>query len=1002
MNTPTLSFATPDSAEPAWLTAARDALEHAPDPNAARRLADNALAATTPEIRADLVGCPEDAIAAVFQALCGVAPFFASALVRNPSWLPALAAEDYSKPRPPATLLADLDAALETVRSRDPSQSDAAIRVLREFKYYELARITVRDCWPTWLPLPESAETLSELSLLADALLDGALAIAVAAISAQLGPAKWASVEASDPDIELGFCVLGLGKLGSRELNYSSDVDLVYVFEDPAAPVFQPEFDPEFDREPDSDSQRGSTVTPVEYFTRLGQKFGAIVTETTAHGFLYRIDLDLRPEGGQGGLVISDNALATYYEAWADTWEKAAFIKARPVAGDLDLGWRTVRAVDPMIFRSSMDYAAVESIRTLKAKVEAAHGHNDSGFNVKIDSGGIRDIEFIAQSMQLLHGGRILQVRDPSTQGALERLAGAEVLPRAEVDGLLDAYRFLRRLENRLQMEAERQTHVLGTKPAQRRRIAHAMGYRGPNSAEEFDVELGVQRAKVVFFFESFLGGGEDEKIFELFARNVPRLVALESSRRLILQLSSHFAREIGASPDPERALNNLDRFIQAVGRRQFYYDLMVDRPELVTRLVTLFAASKFLSDVIASHPTLIEPLFSDPAVLIPSREAMFADLQALVGAGIDAGGDDTEARLDSLRLFKHRQVLNAGLLELDEKIDRVALETALTTIAEVCTETALDFARHALSKRSATAPAEGSATFLIVAMGKLASRELSYGSDLDLVFVFDVLEDDAMRLVEAQEYFVRLAQRFISVLQTSTREGSCYDIDARLRPSGNQGMLVSSLASFEHYHDTSAQIWERQALLRARPVVGDAALAEAFQSLRIGILSRELPPDLGDEIHRIRVRIEAELARETHAHRNFKTGRGGVFDVECAVQYLQLRHGREHPELFDWRRTEEHLDRLAELGAMTQDDHRVLCDGWEFLQRLGNRLRVMENRSISDLDEERGDMEGLARRLGYRSSGRERGAYRELLRDYDRHTTLVREAYLRILGVEG
>jgi len=1002
LNATTLSFATPDSAEPAWLTAARDALEHAPNPNAARRLADNALAATTPEIRADLAGCPEDAIAAVFRALCGVAPFFASALVRNPSWLPALAAEDYSKPRPPATLLADLDAALETVRSHDPSQSDAAIRVLREFKYYELARITVRDCWPRWLPLPESAETLSELSLLADALLDGALAIAVAAISAQLGPAKWASVEASDPDIELGFCVLGLGKLGSRELNYSSDVDLVYVFEDPAAPVFHSEFDPEFDREPDSDSQRGSTVAPVEYFTRLGQKFGAIVTETTAHGFLYRIDLDLRPEGGQGGLVISDNALATYYEAWADTWEKAAFIKARPVAGDLDLGWRTVRAVDPMIFRSSMDYAAVESIRTLKAKVEAAHGHNDSGFNVKIDSGGIRDIEFIAQSMQLLHGGRILQVRDPSTQGALERLAGAEVLPRAEVDGLLDAYRFLRRLENRLQMEAERQTHVLGTKPAQRSRIAHAMGYRGPNSAEEFDVELGVQRAKVVSFFESFLGGGDDEKIFELFARNVPRLVALESSRRLILQLSSHFAREIGASPDPERALNNLDRFIQAVGRRQFYYDLMVDRPELVTRLVTLFAASKFLSDVIASHPTLIEPLFSDPAVLIPSREAMSVDLQALVGAGIDAGGDDTEARLDSLRLFKHRQVLNAGLLELDEKIDRVALETALTTIAEVCTETALDFARHALSRRSTTAPAEGNATFLIVAMGKLASRELSYGSDLDLVFVFDVLEDDAMRLVEAQEYFVRLAQRFISVLQTSTREGSCYDIDARLRPSGNQGMLVSSLASFEHYHDTSAQIWERQALLRARPVVGDAALAEAFQSLRIGILSRELPPDLGDEIHRIRVRIEAELARETHAHRNFKTGRGGVFDVECAVQYLQLRHGREHPELFDWKRTEEHLDRLAELGAMIQDDHRVLCDGWEFLQRLGNRLRVMENRSISDLDEERGDMEGLARRLGYRSSGRERGAYRELLRDYDRHTTLVREAYLRILGVEG
>ncbi|MEE8165466.1 MAG: hypothetical protein V3T64_07855, partial [Myxococcota bacterium] len=538
MNKPTLSFATPDSAEPAWLTAARDALEHAPNPNAARRLADNALAVTTPQIRAALAACPEDAIAAVFRALCGVAPFFASALVRNPSWLPALAAENYSKPRARATLLADLDAALETVRSRDPSQTGAAIRVLREFKYYELARITVRDCSPEWLPLPESAETLSELSLLADALLDRALAIAVEAIAAQIGPAKWASVEASNPDIELGFCVLGLGKLGSRELNYSSDVDLVYVFESPEGPVFQSEFDPEFDRELDSDPQRGSAVAPVEYFTRLGQKFGAIVAETTAHGFLYRIDLDLRPEGSQGGLVISDNALETYYEAFADTWEKAAFMKARPVAGDLDLGWRTIRAVDPMIFRSSMDYAAVESIRTLKAKIEAAHGHSDSGFNVKIDSGGIRDIEFIAQSMQLLHGGRIPQVRDPSTQGALERLAGAEVLPPTAVDGLLDSYRFLRRLENRLQMEAERQTHVVGTRPAQRTRIARAMGYRGPNSAEEFDLDLGVHRAEVVSFFESFVGGGDDERIFELFSRNVPSLVALDTSRRLIRQLS--------------------------------------------------------------------------------------------------------------------------------------------------------------------------------------------------------------------------------------------------------------------------------------------------------------------------------------------------------------------------------------------------------------------------------------------------------------------------------
>jgi glutamate-ammonia-ligase adenylyltransferase len=289
--------------------------------------------------------------------------------------------------------------------------------------------------------------------------------------------------------------------------------------------------------------------------------------------------------------------------------------------------------------------------------------------------------------------------------------------------------------------------------------------------------------------------------------------------------------------------------------------------------------------------------------------------------------------------------------------------------------------------------------------MGKLASRELTYGSDLDLIFLFEFKTDadevDANGLPEAQAYFVRLTQRLISALQTPTTSGSCYEIDTRLRPSGNQGMLVTSLGSFERYHAENALAWERQALLRARPVAGDPALAEAYEGLRLSILKAPLPDDLASELHRVRQRMEKELARETDRRRNLKTGRGGALDVESVVEYLRLIHGSAHHELLTVDRLEVHLARLHALGILDADTTRRLHEGWNFLQRLGNRLRIVENRSISDLDAERGDLDGLARSLGYLSSGREAGARHTLLGDYHRNTESIRSIYSEVLGVD-
>ncbi len=961
-----------DSATSAWSRRLADA----PDPEPARKLASELLDALDPAARQRLETDRPDVLAAVLFGVCGVAPFFAAGLRRDPERLARLADEDYAQPLPRSELARRLDAALAGV----PDEAAA----LRRFKYYELARITIRDCWPEAVSLERSGETLAEISQLADLLLQRSLEVARRGVEERYGPPVWKS-GADGGEERLDFCVIALGKLGGEALNFSSDVDLIYVHGAPSG-----DLDPDDTKPP-----------PAEYFTRLGQRFGSVVGELSHEGFLYRIDLDLRPSGAQGAPVINEDALATYYEEWADTWEKATFTKARPVAGDLEFGWRVVRQVHPMIYLSSMDIAAVRSIRELKDKFEAAHGAGGDGFDVKLDTGGIREVEFVAQALQLMHGARIPQLRTRSTRDALQQLAQVGLMEPERADRLGRDYLYLRRLENRLQMEGERQVHALPRSPDARRRLARAMGHHGEDAASELDREIEACRERVHEAYESVLAGcgldGGVEGVLDIFARGVPQLMRFPASRRMMEELAANFSRSIEGSADPERALNNLDRFVKAIGGRRFYYELLLDRPELVPRLAGLFGASKYLSGIVAGHPRLIEPIFDDPERLLPERGALREELQGLTRLPEGSERDPVDTRLDGLRLFHHRQTVNVGLLDLADLIEPAQAQAALSDVAELCVEDALDFAREQLRSRLDDPDDPRWTRYAVVGMGKLASRELSYGSDLDVIFLFDAKDADGQVDLEAQDYFVRLTQRVISTLQTPTTEGACYEIDARLRPSGNQGTLVTSLDAFRRYHESSAQMWERQALLRARPVAGDEGLAEAFDALRREILGRPLAADDVREIHRIRERMELELAKETRLRRNFKTGRGGVLDVETIVQVLQLLHAAEHPALLEVAPTEVQLSRLADAGLLDPDAARALSEGWSFLSRLASRLRVVDNRSISDLDHERGDLEGLARRLGYSSPGREGQARRSLLADYEAHTDAIRDQYSRL-----
>lgn len=942
----------------------------AADPARAAALAPDVLAAGAEALRPIWAAHGEIAVRAA-TTLCGAAPFLAPHLRRHGDWLARLVTDDLDAPRWP-------DAYDERLAAALAGEEDAAAG-LRRFKYYELARLTLRDLWAAPDDVATTEDVLGELSHLADALLAAALQRALAHVAAEHGAPQWTAADRAG--VSPRFTVLGMGKLGGEELNYSSDVDLIYVLEGLAV-----EGGPQ-------------ALSPPEYYGRVVRELGRLVTATTGDGFLYRVDLDLRPEGQSGPLVVPSEMLAEYYDIWAATWEKAAFMKARPVAGDRTFGWRVIRAVDPMIYRSAMDYAGVAAIRAMKDRVEQEVGRSGGAFNVKIGAGGIRDIEFVAQALQLLHGGRIPDARERSTQRALTALAQVGILPVRVADDLRRAYAFLRRTENRLQMVGERQTHRLPEDAGERCALARALGFGGADPYAELEAALETYRAGIRAVFAELFTDEGVQPLLDLFQRNAPQLLAQPGTRVQIEQLAVQFAHAIDASPNRERAMNNLDRFIRGVGSRSFYYGLLLDRPELVDRLAGLFAASEYLSGYMATHPRLIEPIFSDPNVLVLSRDELRQGLRQLRAGLADERHDgEPECSLAALRLLHNRELVNIGLLDLAEKIGIHAAEAGLTDLAEVCIEGGLDLARHELARRGPP-PAGAGDDFLVVGMGKLASRELTYGSDLDVIFLYDAPGADDSAVLEIQEYYVRLAQKLIWALQTRTSDGACYQIDARLRPSGNQGLLVTSRASFAAYHAGSAQVWERQALLRARPAVGSAALADAFTALRRDILLRPLPADAAAEIRRIRQRMEAELAEEGGRHRDFKIGRGGMLDVESVVQFLQLRHAAQHAELLTVDRVSAQIERLAGLGLLAPDDAATLQDGWTFLERLSSRLRIVENRSISDLDEERGDLDGIATRLGYTSPQRAGGARRALLEDYRRHTGAIREVYERVLG---
>ncbi len=903
---------------------------------------------------------------------------------------------------------------LAAIAVGDPTDAAGVRRGLRRWANREKLRIAARELLAH--PGHDVDVTARELSDLADVCCEVALAEALA----------WAEGRFGTPIASNGascaFSVLGMGKLGGRELNAGSDIDLMLFYDTDDGFVVPP-------------TPSGKSHTLHEHFTRVAQRFVATLDEPTEDGVVWRVDLRLRPEGTRGPLVNALAAGERYYETWGRTWERAALVRARPVAGDADFGGRLLGALAPFVWRRAVDPGLVDEMGSMldRGRAEAAAASRSVDDDLKIGQGGIREVEFFAQSLQLVWGGQEPRVRGANTIEALRRLRARGFVTEREERELADAYLFLRRLEHRIQFATGQQTHSVPRDPALVDRIARSLGYEG---ADPLLRELYRVRAGVAARFASLgLGSRAPQRTFDRLwaaldaqdevavaaaaaepfgpsaSTNLPRhLLSLARPPHSPLGAATRdkdpdFARRLiqalAESADPEQAARLLGAFFARFVTPGAYVRALADDPFRVSAVCSLLGASAFLGESLAAHPDMADLVFF--ARILPTPEIARAQLDEEIAALKPEDARDVDAFVGAMRRVKRRVTFEVGLADLSGELGTREVAHVLAALADATLDHACRFAlrelRDAERARGLKAPAVNLA---VIAMGKLGGREIGYGSDLDLFFVYDVESSGNGRDADpgGAERAARLAQRVMRLLETPHAEGPGYALDTRLRPSGSQGLLVVSLDGFTKYQNERAEPWERQALVKARACAGDWELGTRVVGVARRAAYERGAPD-PERIHQMRVRMQREIGHErldrSPARYDLKVGRGGLVDIEFAAQWLQMHHGRD-PRVRT-AETEVALSALETCGHLDPGLAEALRDGWRFLRRLEQRVRVSHGTSVNLLEEGAPGLATLARRMGMRDGPRAR-ADQTLLERYVAVTTDVRAAYLRVLGL--
>ncbi|WP_459206983.1 bifunctional [glutamate--ammonia ligase]-adenylyl-L-tyrosine phosphorylase/[glutamate--ammonia-ligase] adenylyltransferase [Pseudomonas sp. MLB6B] len=872
----------------------------------------------------------------------------------------------------------ELRARIAATAAAAASEEELARQLRRERN-----RQQVRIVWRDLTRQAELKETCRDLSDLADACIDQAYQWLYPRHCQQFGtPVGARSGEAQH------MVVLGMGKLGAVELNLSSDIDLIFAF-------------------PEGGETQGvkRALDNQEFFTRLGQRLIKALDPVTVDGFVFRVDMRLRPYGSSGALVLSFNALEHYYQDQGRDWERYAMIKARVVAGDQAAGAQLQAMLRPFVYRRYLDFSAIEALRTMKQLIQQEVRRKGMADNIKLGAGGIREVEFIAQAFQLIHGGRDLSLQQRPLLKVLATLEGQGYLPPAVVAELRDGYAFLRYTEHAIQAIADRQTQMLPDDALDRARVAYMLGFA---DWEGFHAQLMQWRERIDWHFRQVIAdpdedeaegelvvGGEWSPLWEQAqdeeaacrqlqeaglrnpAEALRRLTALRASPSLRSmqrigreRLDAFIPRLLAQAVEhdhPDLVLERVLPLVEAVARRSAYLVLLTENPGALRRLLTLCAASPWIAEQITRFPLLLDELLNEDRLFSPPlAPELGSELRERL---MRIPEEDLEQQMEALRHFKLAHSLRVAASEITGNLPLMKVSDYLTWLAEAILDQVLALAwRHTVARHGQPKRSDGSLcdpAFVIVGYGKVGGIELGHGSDLDLVFIHDGdphAETDGDKPIDGAQFFTRLGQRIIHLLTTQTNSGQLYDVDMRLRPSGAAGLLVSSLGAFERYQRNEAWTWEHQALVRARVLVGCKQVAEAFEAVRAGVLgqARDIAT-LRTAVSDMRAKMRASLGSKATAAGtaanayapglpfDLKQDAGGIVDIEFMVQYAALAWSHDHPALLRWTDNIRLLEALEQAGLMPAGDAALLREAYKTFRSASHRQALQKQAGVVD-----------------------------------------------------
>jgi len=708
---------------------------------------------------------------------------------------------------------------------------------------------------------------------------------------------------------DCGYVVIAMGKHGAHELNFSSDIDLIVLY----------------------DPLKASTpenVEPATLFVRMTKRLVGLMQEMTSQGYAYRVDLRLRPDPRATQVAISFDAALNYYESIGQNWERAAMIKARPVAGDMALGQQFLQEIKPFIWRKYLDFAAIAEVHTLKRQIHAVKGHGEIailGHNVKLGRGGIREIEFFVQTQQLIAGGRNEFLRSTSTLEMLDRLASAEWISPQAAQDLKEAYKFLRQVEHRIQMIADQQTHQL---PADQQRFDDLAVFSGFKNGNSFAQKLRLTFELVQKYYDelfedgaqstdqsfNFAGEADDEETLlalkqlgfsqpETVSSTIKgwyagryRAMRTDTARKRMTEILPALMAALGASGEPDRAFSAFDRFLSGLPTGVQLFSLLRANPQFIELIANILGAAPRLASELSRRPQMLdavlEPTFFDE---LPGQKEFTDKISQTV-----PGDLNFDQVLDQCRVFGREQMFRIGVRILSDTMSAHEAGKAYSFLAQTLITRLLKSVRQELETRHGTIAGGGCS---IIAMGKLGGSEMTAASDLDLIVIYEhdkeAIASSGPKKISPSQYFARLTQRLITALSAPTPEGVLYEVDMRLRPSGNKGPIATRISSFEDYQENSAWTWEKMALTRARVVAGDEVFGKKVESaIKAAICARRDPQTVFRDAAEMRKVMLAE--KKPDSPWDIKNIPGGMVDIEFIVQALQIAHGHQKPEVLD------------------------------------------------------------------------------------------------------